>query len=332
MGLDYYASSPVLVMPPQPPAPFFPQSHLNSSSQYPSQHFHQHQHQSTHQRPMRIPRLPRCKKLVGLVPRHTSLVSAAGRKRGREDEPENQGHDEGLSNTNLSESLLVQNIAGSHGLIASSTQSTNTSSTEVKLDQTRPSETEKPARPDFVSRKSQRLFATADPVDVVARHDPSITIAPNVSSAAHVQDAPIDEASLVLGIGWTKISGDASLEAAARGWARYIQNNFALDAAEILLHNKGNGSYVVKAFVGCAERYCLFTEDLRQYKYLADASGVPADNAQAALHCMLQTPLQLVDPVAELLSPSQEHQQPFSTVCIDVPMDAAIEVGDAMIM
>lgn len=71
----------------------------------------------------------------------------------------------------------------------------------------------------------------------------------------------IDEATIALGIGWTKISSeDPDMQAAARGWAKYLEVHYAnhIHGAEILLKNRGLDAYLV----GCQEGFYLFTEDL----------------------------------------------------------------------
>lgn len=73
--------------------------------------------------------------------------------------------------------------------------------------------------------------------------------------------AEIDEATIALGIGWTKISSeDPDMQAAARGWARYLEVHYTsnIHGAEILLKNRSLDTYLV----GCKEGFYLFTEDL----------------------------------------------------------------------
>jgi hypothetical protein len=64
---------------------------------------------------------------------------------------------------------------------------------------------------------------------------------------------------LALGIGWSTISDDASMQSAARGWARYLENHYRhIHGAEILLKSEGLDAYLV----GYQEGYYLFREDL----------------------------------------------------------------------
>ncbi|KAK3987553.1 hypothetical protein QBC44DRAFT_245620, partial [Cladorrhinum sp. PSN332] len=63
-----------------------------------------------------------------------------------------------------------------------------------------------------------------------------------------------------LDIGWSPISDDEHVQAAARGWARFIENRYPVTNAKILLESHGLQSYLVEATQG----YFLFSENLRQ--------------------------------------------------------------------
>jgi hypothetical protein len=79
-------------------------------------------------------------------------------------------------------------------------------------------------------------------------------------------DAPIvDDFTLHLGIGWRKISIDEHIQAAARGWARYIENHFPVTNAQVRLESKGLQSYLVEA----SEGFFLFAENLRQGQFVS---------------------------------------------------------------
>lgn len=69
----------------------------------------------------------------------------------------------------------------------------------------------------------------------------------------------IDDFTLHLGIGWRRISDDEDIQAAARGWARFIENHFALTNVRMCLESKGLQSYLVET----CEGYFLFAENLR---------------------------------------------------------------------
>ena len=98
--------------------------------------------------------------------------------------------------------------------------------------------------------------------------------------------------------------GDPALEAAARGWARYIANNFMLTDVQILLHSKSDrdGGYLVRAFMDGELRYCRFSEDLDWFQTVGVTKGdgmtpvpVPAQTEDEALACVRQTPLLVLE-------------------------------------
>lgn len=124
------------------------------------------------------------------------------------------------------------------------------------------------ARPSLRSHKSQRLDmhvaklpgaeSQAKRVSPVRDIDPA---ASQVGRSADVSSQPIvDNFTLHLGIGWNRISEDEHIQAAARGWARYIENHFPITNAQIQLESKGLQSYLVES----SEGFFLFAENLRQ--------------------------------------------------------------------
>ncbi len=109
------------------------------------------------------------------------------------------------------------------------------------------------------SRKSVRLDPAAPPAprldDIAAAVAPE---SPPKSSSSH---PTIDDFTYALGIGWTRLtSEDSDIQAAARGWARYLENHYSTHTrgAEILLKSKGLNAYLV----GSHEGFFLFSEDL----------------------------------------------------------------------
>jgi hypothetical protein len=121
-----------------------------------------------------------------------------------------------------------------------------------------PSHESRPEMPS--SRKSVRLDPAAPPPprldDIAAAVAPESP--PKPSSSSH---PTIDDFTYALGIGWTRIaSEDPDIQAAARGWARYLENHYPVHVhgAEILLKSKGLNAYLV----GCQEGFYLFNEDL----------------------------------------------------------------------
>lgn len=115
-------------------------------------------------------------------------------------------------------------------------------------------EAERPKMP--FGRKSARLSQSSIRLALDMPH-PSAPASPPKSAPS----TEIDEATIALGIGWTKMSSDdPDLVAAARGWARYLDVHYSsqIHGAEILLKNKTLDAYLV----GCQEGFFLFQEDL----------------------------------------------------------------------
>ncbi|KAI2468429.1 hypothetical protein F4781DRAFT_269830 [Annulohypoxylon bovei var. microspora] len=123
-------------------------------------------------------------------------------------------------------------------------------------------------RPSLRSNKSQRLdlnsIAIPKGEQQINRSSPVRDVDPTVSASGLSADAStqpiIDNFTLHLGIGWSRISTDEHIQAAARGWAKYIENHFPVTNVQIQLESKGLQSYLVEA----AEGFFLFAENLRQ--------------------------------------------------------------------
>lgn len=70
----------------------------------------------------------------------------------------------------------------------------------------------------------------------------------------------IDNITIMLGVGWSRVNGDQDVLAAARGCARYIERHYPLSAAKMLLKSKALDASLVET----REGYYLFQEDLSQ--------------------------------------------------------------------
>ncbi|KAL2135804.1 hypothetical protein VTI74DRAFT_6870 [Chaetomium olivicolor] len=120
------------------------------------------------------------------------------------------------------------------------------------------------SRPSLRSHKSQRLdMATSNTNDRLPsrRSSPAREVSnPMTASSDSLAQPIVDDFTLHLGIGWSRISDSEHIQAAARGWARYIENHYPVTNVKILLESRGLQSYLVEA----SEGYFLFAENLRQ--------------------------------------------------------------------
>lgn len=113
-------------------------------------------------------------------------------------------------------------------------------------------------RPIIRANKSQRLDFSATPV---IAEDVSVNGHPSPGSPERYTEPTVDDFTRHLGIGWSSVDSlDIDIQAAARGWAKFIENHYPVTDAKIRLQSKGLASYLVEANEG----YFLFGEDLKQ--------------------------------------------------------------------
>ena len=115
------------------------------------------------------------------------------------------------------------------------------------------------------SRKSVRLSQASVPAVLSAPNQ--LTSSAPASPPKTATHPLVDAATLALGIGWSKIADDdPDIRAAARGWAKYLENHYRhIHGAEILLKSEGLNAFLV----GCQEGYYLFREDLLEGQLVA---------------------------------------------------------------
>jgi len=121
------------------------------------------------------------------------------------------------------------------------------------------------SRPHVPTRKSVRIDSTAP---VPRLDDIAAAIAPSSPPKTTPDQPEIDDFTLALGIGWTRLaSEDPDTQAAARGWARYIENHYSknIHGAEIMSKSKGLNAYLVC----CHEGFFLFSDDLSEGRMVA---------------------------------------------------------------
>ncbi|KAI9870042.1 MAG: hypothetical protein M1830_004755, partial [Pleopsidium flavum] len=112
-------------------------------------------------------------------------------------------------------------------------------------------------KPPLPSRKSQRLDTTAPGLDDISLSNISQVNSPPKFSPA---DPTVDDSTHVLGVGWTRLGEDPGIQAAARGWAKYINNHFLVQDVQILLQSAALNAYLV----GASDGFYLFKEDLSE--------------------------------------------------------------------
>ncbi|ERT00122.1 hypothetical protein HMPREF1624_03491 [Sporothrix schenckii ATCC 58251] len=143
-------------------------------------------------------------------------------------------------------------------------------------------------RPSLRSHKSSRLDLSAhieSPESARSSRsspkrdvrDPS-PMTPDGGSSGGASQPVIDDFTLHLGIGWNRLSDDEHIQAAARGWARYIENHYPVTEPKILLESKGLESYLVEA----REGYFLFAENLRQGRLVSSNAQRALDNLKSS--------------------------------------------------
>lgn len=146
------------------------------------------------------------------------------------------------------------------------------------------------------SRKSIRLdrstSASMSDIGLVAQQqqqqlDDNAPLFPPSGTTATValSDPTVDEATQTLGIGWTTIPSNEDMKAASRGWARYVEKNFAsLSDVNILWCSRSMPAYLVSAvqrpewawsagyggYQQGTRGFFLFDEELSQCRLIAN--------------------------------------------------------------
>lgn len=110
-------------------------------------------------------------------------------------------------------------------------------------------------RPSLRSNKSQRLDFHNDTSLPTPSASPT-----NDASPKGPSQPVVDNFTMELGIGWAQLSTDEHIQAAIRGWQRYIENHFPVTDVKIRLQSKGLNAYLVEAHEG----FFLFAENLRE--------------------------------------------------------------------
>ncbi|KFY22036.1 hypothetical protein V493_06897 [Pseudogymnoascus sp. VKM F-4281 (FW-2241)] len=133
--------------------------------------------------------------------------------------------------------------------------------------------------PILRSHKSQRM----DLGNVSSKAEEGNGWTDNTPSSSPTRQSPkrgptVDDYTMHLGIGWSRISNDVDMQAAARGWAKYIENHFHIGNPKILLQSNGLASYLVEA----TEGWFLFGEDLAQGRLVATSLDRTFENLRTS--------------------------------------------------
>ena len=127
--------------------------------------------------------------------------------------------------------------------------------------------------PPLPSRKSQRLDTSS-----TNEFASSVPLTPASSPTKSGSEKPtIDYFTHLLGVGWSRLGIDNDVRAAARGWAKYIENHYPVTGAEILLQSKGLDA----CLVGVKEGYYLFKEDLSEGRLVGSSWEICLTNLQS---------------------------------------------------
>ncbi|KAF3359442.1 hypothetical protein VDGD_04068 [Verticillium dahliae] len=148
-------------------------------------------------------------------------------------------------------------------------------------------------RPEIRSNKSQRMDhpAASSPgtipvvngrgvmaMDKASGQQIDLAEPATTSATDNASHPVVDDFTLHLGIGWRKISQDEHIQAAARGWSRYIENHYPLSAVTLRLESRGLQAYLVEA----TEGFFLFAEDLRQGQLVSTRADVALQNLKCS--------------------------------------------------
>ena len=193
---------------------------------------------------------------------------------------------------------------------------------EEKLDKerlTNPQTSDEPANIDDKATRRPSKSVRLDSPALLAESD-----AANTPPFIEAPAPAIDAATLMLGIGWKVIPEDnADMQGAARGWARYIENHYALGEVKTVLKSEGQEAFVVHAREP-QEGWWLFKEDLSEGRLVASTwescvaglRAVPTAFEGAETVCAMRTPSPTFD---EPVVPELDVQR--SSVLVGMEID-----------
>lgn len=133
-------------------------------------------------------------------------------------------------------------------------------------------------RPILRAAKNQRLNMSSTPAIPEEFVSNGALVLPD-SPERHAGPT-VDDFTRHLGIGWSSVANaDPDIQAASRGWAKFIENHFPITNVHIRLQSKGLASYLVEANEG----YFLFGENLKQGQFVSTNLDRVWDNLRGAV-------------------------------------------------
>jgi hypothetical protein len=251
--------------------------------------------------------------------------SAAGRKRSRDEAADNLQEDyfpppiqESEEDWEYGEGMT---LIKPNGFLIDASSQTGTwaeEKAEISQVQAQPS----PAiqdRPMLRSHKSQRLDLTATPViaeEVSLSNGTVIASSPPKMVSNSMEGPTIDAFTIYLGIGWSRISDGEDVQAAARGWTKFIENHYPINDVHIRLQSKGLASYLVES----REGWFLFGEDLKEGRLVSTSlertfenlkTTPPIFDGEEILYAAAETPRLDIETKHEVMMNDRvETQQP----------------------
>ncbi|EMD70103.1 hypothetical protein GGP41_000247 [Bipolaris sorokiniana] len=247
MGLNYYASSPTVVLPPQQPQGYF--SHHQNTAASPMGNF----------RP-KYPTPPSLNYLAAVS------NATAGRKRSIADvdEPE-ENLPVGSIVTQAPAKPKPEPVYGPGMTLiypgepgyALAAESQSGTWYEEKIE--KEEKAEAAARPIAISRKSVRMSPSAN-VEVPSLNDMD---AQKTEELIDDNGTTINKLISSLGVGWKNVMSNPNLRDAARAYSRVIERHFDFTDVLVMLEKESLNAYLVRAKQHGVQGYWLFSDSLQ---------------------------------------------------------------------
>ncbi|KAF2871416.1 hypothetical protein BDV95DRAFT_40291 [Massariosphaeria phaeospora] len=176
-----------------------------------------------------------------------------------------------------------------------------------------------PVRPIAVSRKSQRVDSASN-ITIPSLNDMPTQKTENIIDE---NGNTIDTLITSLGVGWKNVMTNPSLRDAARAYSRVIENHFDLSDALVMLEKEALGAYLVRAKQHGVQGFWLFSDSFQWCQLVGWSLQRTIQNVTAG-------PIPKVEGdriVARQRSPSSE---PITPPSLDITMPITVADVDAM--